>query len=231
MCTTISLCRTFIVPFSCLVPAFCRANRLFVGVRHSKHTPAGPTGGCRSHRRLLFLLAAPCVCFATAHHTCSSFGVCMATAPVHRAVRFMYSSVPMLHNVHTRSQSCQLRPRRGYPLPCVPARSCPNTATPCFPNFGLFWNHRFCGSNPIQNVVRTLCRRQEWSTWEQSVGVVAISCALVFWGVCPASPQTKPRTHTQPCPTLYDAHTHTHTQPASQLGPRRGYEGIGAERA
>ena len=37
--------------------------------------------------------------------------------------------------------------------PFVQTSACPNTATPCSLTFGLFWNNRCCGSNPIENVV------------------------------------------------------------------------------
>ena len=40
------------------------------------------------------------------------------------------------------------------PPPCVLTWACPNAATLCFRIFGLFFlNHRFCDSNPIENMV------------------------------------------------------------------------------
>ena len=49
---------------------------------------------------------------------------------------------------------------------------------------GLFWNHRFCGPTPKENVVCGFvqgCRTGQCGC--QSVGVAVIPCALVFWGV------------------------------------------------
>ena len=38
------------------------------------------------------------------------------------------------------------------PPPFVLTRACPNRAIPCFRTFRPFWNHCFCGPNPIETV-------------------------------------------------------------------------------
>ena len=57
--------------------------------------------------------------------------------------------------------------------------ACPNTATSCLCTFGaVFWNHRFGGSAPIENVVCSLCAgyRKGPCGW-RSVGAGVIPCA------------------------------------------------------
>ena len=62
----------------------------------------------------------------------------------------------------------------GRPPDTKSRRYCsgPNTATLCFRTLGFFWNHRFCGSNPIENVV---CR------FVQAAGRVNMGVKVLVW--------------------------------------------------
>ena len=69
------------------------------------------------------------------------------------------------------------------PPPFVRTRGLSKHGDPVFPHFRVFFgNHRFCGSNPIENVVCSVV--QAAGRVYVGVGVAVIPCALVSWGVC-----------------------------------------------